>query len=365
MAGVAWTVVSLIPETYAPAILRKRAAKKRKETGDDRYWSRYDEKAKLWELLKINLSRPFIMTVTEPIWYAYYSYRSFIFHTLTKFSIFWDVYIAIVYGILYLTFVAYPIVFTDIRGWSPGFSGLAFCGIGVGSIITIVCEPLLRRMINSHSKDPETGKVRPEAMVSVVCIASILLPVGQIWFSWTCTPNVHWIVSILAGIPYGAGNAAVFIYASNYLVYSYGIYAASALAGNAVMRSVLGATLPLAGPAMYAAMGPNWAGTLLGILLAICIPIPFVFYRYGNRIRMKSTLIRSMQEDKDKQDSKRKRQRDRLERAAEKRAEAQVEEGAAMGPGSAVLEEYELEKAERAMEKREDAYAEMIGEKER
>lgn len=50
---------------------------------------------------------------------------------------------------------------------------------------------------------------------------------------------------ILAGIPFGAGNGGVFIYASNYLVQSYGIYAASALAGNAVLRSVLGATLPL------------------------------------------------------------------------------------------------------------------------
>lgn len=50
---------------------------------------------------------------------------------------------------------------------------------------------------------------------------------------------------ILAGIPFGAGNAGVFIYASNYLVQSYGVYAASALAGNAVLRSVMGATLPL------------------------------------------------------------------------------------------------------------------------
>ena len=62
------------------------------------------------------------------------------------------------------------------------------------------------------------------------------------------------------------------VYASNYLVHSYSIYAASALAGNAVLRSILGATLPLAGPALYARLGPNWAGTLLGLLEAICIP---------------------------------------------------------------------------------------------
>ena len=68
VAGLAWGLVSLIKETYAPAILRKRAQRKRKETGDERWWSRYDEKLKFWPLLKVNLSRPFIMTVTEPIW---------------------------------------------------------------------------------------------------------------------------------------------------------------------------------------------------------------------------------------------------------------------------------------------------------
>ena len=67
-ASVAWVITSAIKETYAPAILRGRVKKRRKETGDDRWWSRYDDKMEFWPLLKINLSRPFVMTVTEPIW---------------------------------------------------------------------------------------------------------------------------------------------------------------------------------------------------------------------------------------------------------------------------------------------------------
>lgn len=142
-----------------------------------------------------------------------------------------------VYGILYLCFVAYPIVFSQIRGWTPGISGLAFVGICVGTFLTILLEPLLRRIINCHRPDPETGKPRPEAMISIVCIAAVLCPLGQLWFAWTCVPtSVHWIWPILAGVPFGAGNTMVFIYASNYLAHSYGIYAASALAGNSVAR---------------------------------------------------------------------------------------------------------------------------------
>ena len=323
LSSVAWIFVCVLKETYSPALLIKKAAKRRAETEDPRWWCRYDRKVSLVELLKVNLSRPFVMAVTEPI------------------CIFWNFYIAIIYSILYLCFVAYPIVFTQIRGWKIGVSGLAFVGIGVGSLVVIVAEPLLRRMINAHRHDPETGKVTPEAMVSVVCIAAVLVPIGELWFAWTCVPPVHWIWPILAGIPFGAGNTAVFIYASNYLAGSYGIYAASAMAGNSVVRSFLGGTLPLAGPAMYAKLNPHWAGTLLGLVQVACIPIPVVFYKYGGSIRMKSALISSMQRDKERLEGRRERagekgrERERRvveeEEKEEERAEEVVAEAGAMG----------------------------------
>ncbi|KAF7716288.1 MFS-type transporter [Penicillium ucsense] len=290
LSCVALAFALILQETYAPTLLQRKAARLRKETDDSRWWSRYDQKSTLLEILALNLSRPFVMAVTEPI------------------CIFWNIYIAIVYAILYLCFTAYPIVFRQIRGWDLGFSGLAFLGIGAGVLITIACEPLVRRMINSHPKDPETGSVQPEAMVSFVCICSALIPIGELWFAWTCSPaSIHWIVPLLAGIPFGAGNTGVFIYASNYLTHSYGMYAASAMAGNSVIRSVLGGVLPLVGPYMYNSLGANWSGTLLGLLEVAIIPIPIIFYKYGYKIRMKSTLIVRMQEDKKKLEGKRAR----------------------------------------------------------
>lgn len=209
-------------------------------------------------------------------------------------------------------------------------------------MIVICSEPLIRRVINSHKPDPATGRPPPEAMVFPVCIAAISMPVGELWFAWTCTPNVHWIWPILAGIPFGAGTSTIFIYATNYLVYSYGIYAASALAGNAVLRSIMGATLPLAGPALYRSLGSHWAGTLLAFLEIMLIPIPFVFYRYGSKIRMKSALIRSMQEDKEKLERKRRRAAEKLEREMEQRAEAEAAIGGVCEPGMAMDEEVEV-----------------------
>lgn len=187
-------------------------------------------------------------------------------------------------------------------------------------MITICSAGLIRRLIALHKPD-STGKVRPEASISVVCIAAALIPIGELWFAWSCYPTtIHWSISIAAGIPFGAGNAAVFIYASNYLVHSYGIYAASAMAGNAVIRSILGATLPLAGPSMYRALGPNWAGTVLGLLEVLIIPIPVIFYKYGYKIREKSALIRSMRENEERAEKKRQKAIARLAKLQDEEA---------------------------------------------
>ncbi len=108
--------------------------------------------------------------------------------------------------------MAYPIVFVQHRGWSPGISGLAFVGIGIGTMLAILSEPWLRRLINSHPKDPETGRVRPEASASVMMIGAILTPIGQLVFAWTSLPvSIHWAIPIAFGIPFGAGNTMSFI----------------------------------------------------------------------------------------------------------------------------------------------------------
>lgn len=66
--GIALTLMALVKETYAPTILRKKAKLRRKETGDARWWSRYDQKLGFWSSLKVNLARPFVMLLIEPIW---------------------------------------------------------------------------------------------------------------------------------------------------------------------------------------------------------------------------------------------------------------------------------------------------------
>lgn len=64
--------------------------------------------------------------------------------------------------------------------------------------------------------------------------------------------------------------------------------AASAIAANTFLRSLAGAVFPLFSIYMYDAMGVNWAGTLLGCVAVLLVPIPVIFYKYGAKIRQKS-----------------------------------------------------------------------------
>ncbi|KEY67963.1 hypothetical protein S7711_02168 [Stachybotrys chartarum IBT 7711] len=307
MAGCGIAMQLSLKETYAPIILKRKAARMRKETDDPRWWCQYDLRVSAVELFKINLSRPFTLAAREPILW---------------FMNFW---IPLVYGVLYLGFVAYPIVFTQHRGWSPGMTGLSFAGIGVGTLIAIGCEPLIRKLVNSQPRDPETGRVQPESVAMVMAIGAVSTAVGQLGFAWTCLPaSIHWAAPISFGIPFGLGNTLSFIYGANYMAGSYGIYAASALAGNTVMRSIFGAVLPLAAPRMYQALTPQWAGTLLGLLEVLMVPIPFIFWRYGAAIRAKSPVLRQLREEQEAANRKKVRREERLAAARDRQLEEDV-----------------------------------------
>ena len=65
-------------------------------------------------------------------------------------------------------------------------------------------------------------------------------------------------------------------------------YAASALTGNMIIRSLVAAAFPLVSTQMFVNLGVNWAGMHLGGIALILEPIPFLLYKYGQRIRTKS-----------------------------------------------------------------------------
>lgn len=97
--------------------------------------------------------------------------------------------------------------------------------------------------------------------------------------------SIHWIVPIIGTGLIGVGNIAVFMCVVSYLVDALTVYAASAVAANTVVHSIVGAILPLAGQSMYAALGLGWGNSLLGFIAVACIPVPMALMKYGERMR--------------------------------------------------------------------------------
>jgi hypothetical protein len=183
-----------------------------------------------------------------------------------------------------MMFGAFPIVYQQNRGWNEGLGGLSFMGIMVGMIIAIIYTiPDNKRYL--RSMDRHAGFAPPEARLPPVMLAAICIPVGLFWFAWTNDPSIHWMASIAAGIPFGFGIILIYLGTTSYLIDSYTILAASVLAANAVLRSLFGAVFPLFTTYMYRGLGIHWASSIPAFLTVVCMPFPFIFYRYGKLIR--------------------------------------------------------------------------------
>ncbi len=259
-----------IPETYAPVILQHRAAALSKRTGKhyismlEKRQGRVTPKAAFEKAL----TRPWVLLFTEPI------------------VLIISIYMAIIYGTLYMLFGAFPIVFEQQRGWSQGISGLAFIGVAVGILLgvtySIIDNKRYARVEREHG-----GEAPPEARLPGAIVASVSLPIGIFWFAWTNGKSIHWSVSIIGTAPFGFGMVLVFLSCMNYLIDAYTIYAASVLAANSVLRSLFGACFPLFTKQMYSTLGIHWASSIPAFLALACLPFPFLFYKYGEKIRMK------------------------------------------------------------------------------
>ncbi|PWW78636.1 MFS general substrate transporter [Tuber magnatum] len=260
-----------LEETYPPVILVAKATKLRRLTKNWGIHAKQEElEINFKELVEKNFGRPLKLLVTEPIIFLLSLYTAF------------------VYGILYIFLTAYPIVFGEMRGYGLGVSALPYIGIVVGmlfgGLLVIAFQPWTNRRMRANNNVPI-----PEDRLVPAIIGGILFPIGIFWFSWTGNyPDVHWAAPTLAGIPLGIGLITIFLQSLNYLIDAYLMFAASAIAANTFLRSAFAAGFPLFGRQMFHNLGVNWAGSLLGFIAIVMIPIPTGFFFFGARIRKRS-----------------------------------------------------------------------------
>jgi hypothetical protein len=70
-----------------------------------------------------------------------------------------------------------------------------------------------------------------------------------------------------------------------YLVDAYSVFAASATAGNLMVRSIVSAVLPLAAEPLYHSVGYGWENSIFAFIARAFLPVPFLLVRYGRFLR--------------------------------------------------------------------------------
>ncbi|KAK4167107.1 major facilitator superfamily domain-containing protein [Cladorrhinum sp. PSN259] len=270
-AGVIWILITFtVPETYAPTILAARAKKLRQSTGDNGHVTEAElDPRPMKDRIAVFMIRPFQL----------------LFRELIVFLI--SLYMSVLYGLLYMFFVAYPIIFEVRKGYSSGITGLMFIPIAVGVVLSAACAP----WVNGHylkQVAKYNGKPPAEVRLIPMMLSCWFIPMGLFIFAWTSYARLSWVGPCLAGFPVGFGFIFLYNAANNYLVDSYQHQAASALAAKTCIRSFWGAGVVLFTEQMYDRMGDQWASTFLAFLGLACCGIPFLFWKYGAAIRKRS-----------------------------------------------------------------------------
>lgn len=253
-----------VPETYHSTLLARKAKRLRKETGKD-YVAAGTSGLSPRQLFRKAIVRPLKLLFLSPI------------------VLFLCINTSIAYAYLYLLFSTFTFVFRDQYGFNAGAAGLAYLGLGVGFLLGLFATGVTSDRM--AKKKAAGGLLKPEHRLAPLIFGILLIPVGLLWYGWTAQYKVHWIAPIVGTSFVGLGILFVFMPVQSYLIDAFPVYAASAIAANTVLRSIVGAVLPLAGQPMYDALGLGWGNSLLAFIALATVPFTYLLIRNGERIR--------------------------------------------------------------------------------
>ena len=259
-----------LPESYEPYLLKKKAQRLRKSTGDNRYHHPHEDiKLDPKEIITKHFSRPILMLVTEPMVTCIAFYASFVF------------------ALLYATLEVFPIVYHKHRGWSPVVSTTPFLSLFAGVLIAL-CINLANQSRYARIVEQAKGKPVPEGRLAPMAIGAFLFAIGLWWFGWTAEPQVPWPSSIVATGLIGGGFSIIFQQCILFLIDTYKLYAASAVSANTLLRSFMAAGFPLFAKPMCNTLGVGPAISIVATVATLALPVPFVFMKYGLALRKRS-----------------------------------------------------------------------------
>ncbi|KPI34565.1 Polyamine transporter 4 [Cyphellophora attinorum] len=275
LLGISFAVLLPLPETYK-AELRQDSANRLDRQGQ----------SNLTILFKIGLGRPLRMLAVELV-------------VLPCALV-----VAVCQTIFFSLYVALPVQLQREHGFSNYQIGLSFLAIFIGSVIGLVilrvCDiKLAQPKLTQRLTEVNEGRlVSPRERLTGPLIGGILQVISLFWLAWTCRKDIHWVVPLLALIPYGISWALLML---GMPVYKNAIYmaqyGASALAPDLILRYVMSSFFPLFTPQMLDAMTFEWTVSFFAFLSIPMAVLPLALYRYGDAMLQRSVYLKRQGED--------------------------------------------------------------------
>ncbi|KAL6705483.1 hypothetical protein ACN47E_006748 [Coniothyrium glycines] len=265
--------ILLVDESYPPKLLIYKARRLRHETGNWALHTKFEE----WDVSVVELGKKFLVRPLQLL--------------LTPICFLIALYASFCYGILYMQLGGVPIIFRDLRGWPAVSATLPFLGILVGAVLG-GCINAYNQLLYNKVYRRAGNRAVPEARLPPMMLGSVLFASGQFLMGWTADPQYPWIAPVIGLAMLGTGFFTIFQAALNYLVDTFTLYAASAVAANTFLRSCFAGAFPLVVTPLYHNLGVGPASSITGGFATLLIPVPFVFYVYGKEIRRRGKWSR-------------------------------------------------------------------------
>lgn len=264
-------VILFLPETYSPIRLSWKAKQLRKLTGDDRYRAPMEfNRVYFPRRIGLALCRPFILCAREPI------------------ILIFSCYLAVIFIILYTFSAGYVSIFEKVYHLSQKKTGVVFLGILVGCTLAALPVPLSMKFTRRdiyRARDRGWIRPEPESNLYMSMIGAPAIPIGLFWMGWTSYAAVSIWSPIISSSVFGFGVVCVFVSAYQYVAAAYEYHPGSALASLQMFRLCAAGIMAVVADIMYAKLGPHWTLTVLGGIATFFLPVPYLLYIWGYKVR--------------------------------------------------------------------------------
>ncbi|KAI5863758.1 major facilitator superfamily domain-containing protein [Durotheca rogersii] len=267
IAGVCELVFfAYFQETYKVAILCRRSARLREETGNTFTYGTSGEGLGLGQCpadLSASIVRSTVVLFSSGV--------------LVVLSLMGSV----TFAHFYVLPISLPIILEDRYGLSPSAAGSAFLASGLGSFVTVVICNLYLDKIYLRLRVANNGVGLPEYRLPMTIAAAFMLPLALVLYGWCAECKLPLALFLVSVVWIRMSIVMAILPLMAYVVEASSLYSTSALAGIVVTRCLAGAFMPLSTARTVERLSYGWGFTVYGVASLVLALIPALVLRYG------------------------------------------------------------------------------------